>query len=67
MATFKVSLTGHFCNEVDVNFEPDENGSFDESEIEALAISIFEDEYQVVGQWGYSFDYVEANAVEEIV
>ena len=66
MALFKVSLTGHFCTEVEVEFEPDENGIFDENEIESLAISQFESEYQVVGQWGNSFDFVSADSVEEV-
>jgi hypothetical protein len=66
MALFKVSLTGHFCKEIEVEFEPDENGIFDETEIQAIAVTEFEDEYQVVGQWGESFDYVDVDAVEEV-
>jgi hypothetical protein len=66
MALFKVSLTGHFSNEIDVEFEPDEYGMIDEAEVEALAVRLFEEAYYPCGQWAESWDYVQADGVEEV-
>lgn len=66
MALYKVYLTGHFSNEFDVEFEPDEDGNIDEFEVEQLAVRMFEDEYRPVGQWAESWDSVEIDGLEEI-
>lgn len=66
MALFKVSLTGHFSNELDVEFEPDEDGMIDEYEVEQLAVRMFEEAYYPAGQWAESWDSVEIDALEEI-
>lgn len=67
MALYKVYLTGHFSNELDVEIEPDEDGFLDEYEIEVAAARIFEDEYSVSGRrYSESWDNITIDGVEQI-
>jgi hypothetical protein len=66
MAIYKVCLTGYFSNELDVEFESDENGIVDDVEIEALAISLFEESYYPSGKWAESWDFVEIDSIQEV-
>jgi hypothetical protein len=67
MPVFKVCLTGHFSQELDVFVEPDADGVLDDSEIEAQAISLFESDYAVSGpSWSEGWDYVGIDSLEEV-
>ena len=69
MALYKVSLTGYFSDEIDVEIETDEDGFVDDFEIERLAASLFEDDwlpYSSNGSYTHCWDSVEIHSVEEI-